>query len=62
MTVEIPVTLKLKETESNKIKNAPKRPQQKGDIPSGVVNFVTEKIFLWLGVDHNRQSDTKNQL
>ena len=29
--------------------------------PSGVANSVTERNFLWLGVDHIRLNDTKNQ-
>ena len=36
-------------------------PNKKGKFPIGVANFVTEKNFLWLGVDHMRQYDTRNQ-
>ena len=54
-------THKHKETKRNLSKNAPKN-HNKRDFPSIVANFVTEKIFLWFGVDHTRQYDTKNQI
>ena len=31
------------------------------NLPSMVVNSVTERNFLWLGVYHNRHLDTRNQ-
>jgi hypothetical protein len=39
--------------EQSKEKNTP-NPEKEDFIPSMVANFVTRKISLWLGVNHNR--------
>ena len=62
MTIIPNVTHKKKETKSNLSKNAPKNPNKNDTFPSAAVNSVTDKIFLWLGVDHNRQGDTRNYI
>ena len=40
-----------------------KNPQRETtkNLPSMVTNSVMERNFLWLGVYHNRQLDTRNQ-
>ena len=40
-----------------------KNPQREitRNVPSGVANSIMERNFLWLGVYHNIQLDTRNQ-
>ena len=54
------VTHKHRETKSKSSKTCTQTPTKR-KFPSKISNYVTEKNFLWLGVDHNKQYDTRNQ-
>ena len=60
MKILFNMTQKHIETKRNMRKTCTQTPK-KGKFPIGVANFVIEKNFLRLGVDHMRQYDTRNQ-
>ena len=52
-----------KEIKSNSSTLNTKNPQRETTrkLPTMVTNYFMERIFLWLGVYHNRQLNSKNQ-